>query len=235
MPSISSHCAQTDEGAYMSHWILVLNCGSSSIKYALFDARITPLPRTPSWSGKIDGIKSETPTLTETNTESEIVPLDITAPYGAALELIWERVQTRLGTEDLGCVVHRIVHGGSKYFAAARLSIDVLNDLRSYIPLAPLHQPFALEAVERLLRIRPDIPQVACFDTAFHQTMPRVEQMLPLPRKAWERGIRRYGFHGLSYEYIVSALSERHGALARQRCVVAHLGSGASLCALLEL
>lgn len=219
----------------MSHWILVLNCGSSSIKYALFDARITPLPRTPSWSGKIDGIKSETPTLTETNTESEIVPLDITAPYGAALELIWERVQTRLGTEDLGCVVHRIVHGGSKYFAAARLSIDVLNDLRSYIPLAPLHQPFALEAVERLLRIRPDIPQVACFDTAFHQTMPRVEQMLPLPRKAWERGIRRYGFHGLSYEYIVSALSERHGALARQRCVVAHLGSGASLCALLEL
>jgi acetate kinase len=108
----------------------------------------------------------------------------------------------------------------------------VLADLRSYIPLAPLHQPFALEAIEALLDASPDLPQVACFDTAFHQHMPEVERMLPLPHAAWERGLRRYGFHGLSYEYMTVALPERHADLADGRVIVAHLGSGASLCAM---
>jgi acetate kinase len=111
----------------------------------------------------------------------------------------------------------------------------VLADLKTYIPLAPLHQPFALEAIEALLDTYPRLPQVACFDTAFHHTLPLVEQLLPLPYAAWERGLRRYGFHGLSYEYISIALAERHGDAARGRTIVAHLGSGASLCAMREL
>jgi len=113
-----------------------------------------------------------------------------------------------------------------------RVDANVLADLKGYIPLAPLHQPFALEAVEILLREQPDLPQMACFDTAFHHTLPQVEKILPLPYAAWERGLRRYGFHGLSYEYMAVALPERHGDAARGRTVVAHLGSGASLCAM---
>ena len=111
----------------------------------------------------------------------------------------------------------------------------VLADLKRLIPLAPLHQPFALEAIEVLLAELPRLPQVACFDTAFHRTLPQVEQMLPLPYSLWERGIRRYGFHGLSYEYMAIALAERHGDVARGRTIVAHLGSGASLCAMHRL
>jgi acetate kinase len=101
--------------------------------------------------------------------------------------------------------------------------------------LAPLHQPFALEAVEILLREQPELPQIACFDTGFHATIPKVEQVLPLPYEAWQRGLRRYGFHGLSYEYMATALPERHGDAARRRSIVAHLGSGASLCAMRDL
>jgi acetate kinase len=108
----------------------------------------------------------------------------------------------------------------------------VLADLERYIPLAPLHQPFALEAIEVLLAELPRVPQVACFDTAFHRTLPPVEQTLPVPHGLRERGVRRYGFHGLSYEYLSLALGERYGVAARGRTIVAHLGSGASLCAM---
>jgi acetate kinase len=101
--------------------------------------------------------------------------------------------------------------------------------------MAPLHQPFALEAIEALRKARPGLPQVACFDTGFHHTLPLVEQLLPLPWSAWQRGLRRFGFHGLSYQYQAVALAERHGETARGRVIVAHLGSGASLCALHEL
>lgn len=107
-----------------------------------------------------------------------------------------------------------------------------LSDLASFVPLAPLHQPFALDAIATLLESRPQVPQFACFDTAFHQTLPRVEQLLPLPYATWERGLRRYGFHGLSYDYMARILPERHGGIAHGRVIVAHLGSGASLCAL---
>jgi acetate kinase len=127
------------------------------------------------------------------------------------------------------------VHGGSKYFEPTRVDAGVLADLKSYVPLAPLHQPFALEAIAALLDEQPQLPQVACFDTAFHQSMPTVEKMLPLPRSAWQQGLRRYGFHGLSYAYVAQALGERYGVAARGRTIVAHLGSGASLCALQDL
>lgn len=216
----------------MNDCIVVLNCGSSSIKFALFDATLRPLPRTPLWNGKVEGIGTDHPVATETGLPTQAVELDAAQPYHAALLHIRQRVEQMLDGRRLTAVAHRVVHGGSKYFAPVRVDAGVLADLRSYIPLAPLHQPFALEAIEALLSALPDVPQVACFDTAFHHTLPQVEMMLPLPYAAWERGLRRYGFHGLSYEYMSIALAERHGEAARGRTIVAHLGSGASLCAM---
>jgi acetate kinase len=200
----------------MNRPILVLNCGSSSIKFALFDARRRPLPRNPLWGGKVEGIGKD-------------------KPYPAALDEVRAGVVRQTGGRPPAAIVHRVVHGGAKYAAPVRVDAAVLAELKSYIPLAPLHQPFALEAIEVLLAELPRMPQVACFDTAFHRTLPALEQMLPLPHALWERGVRRYGFHGLSYEYMSVALAERHGGAARGRTIVAHLGSGASLCAMREL
>jgi acetate kinase len=197
----------------MSKPILVLNCGSSSIKFALFDASEQPLPRKALWSGSVEGIGKD-------------------KPYHAALQEVRASVVRQTGGQPPAAIVHRVVHGGAKYAAPVRVDAAVLADLKRYIPLAPLHQPFALEAIEVLLAELPRIPQVACFDTAFHRTLPPVEQMLPLPHALRERGVRRYGFHGLSYEYLSVSLPERHGAAARGRTIVGHLGSGASLCAM---
>lgn len=221
-----------DRYATQGDLLLVLNCGSSSIKFALFDAGQSPLPRTPVWNGKVQGIGGPAPTYGETGVEPAPLVLDAQHPYLSALKRIRKRVIARLGARRLAAVAHRVVHGGSKYFDPIRIDAEVLADLKTYIPLAPLHQPFALEAIERLLLAYPALPQFACFDTGFHHTRPIVEQMLPLPYATWERGLRRYGFHGLSYEYLSVALPERHGELAQGRVIAAHLGSGASLCAM---
>jgi acetate kinase len=212
--------------------ILVLNCGSSSIKFALFDASVTPLPRQPLWSGQVEGIGGKGPMLVQAGSPPTALVLDADKPYDAALRHVRATVVAQTGGRPPAAVVHRVVHGGSKYAAPVRVDHGVLADLKGYIALAPLHQPYALQAIESLLVEVPDLLQVACFDTAFHSTLPAVEQMLPLPQALFERGIRRYGFHGLSYEYMAVALAERHGELARGRTIVAHLGSGASLCAM---
>jgi acetate kinase len=216
----------------MNEPILVLNCGSSSIKFALFDAAADPLPRTPWWSGSVEGIGGSSAQIAASGGTAEAVALDAARPYHAALQVVRERVQQRLGGRLPAAVAHRVVHGGAKYTAPVVVDRGVLHDLQGYVPLAPLHQPYALEAIEALLDELPGLPQVACFDTAFHHTLPPVEQLLPLPHALWERGIRRYGFHGLSYEYQATVLAERHGDVARGRTIVAHLGSGASLCAM---
>ncbi|CAM3948871.1 acetate/propionate family kinase [Roseateles saccharophilus] len=212
--------------------IAVLNCGSSSIKFALFDAAAAELPRQPWWGGKVEGIGSARPRLQTADGLDRVLTLGEAQPYHDALAVIREAIAARLGAVPVRAVAHRVVHGGAHHAAPLRVDAAALAELRGFIPLAPLHQPFALEAMEVLLQQRPDLPQVACFDTAFHHTLPQVEQMLPLPWSAWERGLRRYGFHGLSYEYQSIVLPERHGELARGRCLVAHLGSGASLCAM---
>lgn len=221
------------QGLFMPNdLILVLNCGSSSIKFALFDARFQPLAREPLWNGKVQGIGGPAPDFGETGVPVRRVELDAENPYTAALQLICERVDQRLEGRRIVAVAHRVVHGGKRYFAPTRVTAEIIDDLRSYIPLAPLHQPFPLEAMGILLDQHPDLPQVACFDTAFHYDLPLVEQILPLPYSFWKQGLRRYGFHGLSYEYMTHALPERYGDLAQGRVIVAHLGSGASLCAM---
>ena len=212
--------------------ILVLNCGSSSIKFALFDAATIPMPRQPLWSGKVQGIGGPTPTFDEAGQPPQPITLDTEHPNTAALALIRERVLKRLQGQRPCAVAHRVVHGGQHYFAPTLVTQRVIDELRGYIPLAPLHQPFPLKAMSLLMQQHPDVPQVAVFDTAFHRTAEPVEQMFALPWSAWERGVRRYGFHGLSYDYMGHALPERHGDAARGRTIVAHLGSGASLCAM---
>lgn len=218
-----------------SSLLLVLNCGSSSIKYALFETHEGRIPRQSQWSGKVEEIGSPSPTHQVSGQVAEAITLDPQRPYFSALDVIRATVQTRLHGRALDAVVHRVVHGGAKYFQPVHIDADVLADLRSYIPLAPLHQPFALEAVDALLASNPAIPQFACFDTAFHRSLPQVEQLLPLPWEHWEQGMRRYGFHGLSYEYIAHVLKERVGEAARGRVIVAHLGNGASLCGMQDL
>lgn len=212
--------------------ILVLNYGSSSIKFALFDACAKVLTRQPLWNGKVQGIGGPTPDYGETGVPVRRAELDVEHPYTGALQLIREQVAQKLQGRRIVAVAHRVVHGGKRYFAPTRVTADLIDDLRSYIPLAPLHQPFPLEAMGILLDQHPDLPQVACFDTGFHHDLPLVEQILPLPYSVWEQGLRRYGFHGLSYEYMTHALPEQHGDLAQGRVIVAHLGNGASLCAM---
>ncbi|MBV8246856.1 MAG: acetate/propionate family kinase [Comamonas sp.] len=215
--------------------IIVLNCGSSSIKFAVFAASGHELPRKPLWNGKVQGIGGPSPDFGETGVQPFAIELGAEHPYRDALRIIRERLLARLEGRAVAAIAHRVVHGGSRYFESLRIDAGVLADLRGYVPLAPLHQPFALEAIEILLRERPEIPQIACFDTGFHHSLPRVEQMLPLPYEWWQRGVRRYGFHGLSYAYMATALAERHGERARGRTIVAHLGSGASLCGMRNL
>ena len=232
VPSLPPAPAVASSGADL---VVVLNCGSSSIKFAVYDSGVDPLPRKPLWNGKVQGIGGPAADFGESGVAPFAIALDAGEPYHAALALIRDRILARLAGRRVGVVAHRVVHGGSRYFEPVRVDAGVLDDLRGYIPLAPLHQPFALEAVAILLREYPRLPQVACFDTGFHHTLPKVEQILPLPYDAWERGLRRYGFHGLSYAYMATVLPERHGAIARGRTVVAHLGSGASLCAMQDL
>ena len=225
----------TPNQAFTQTQILVLNCGSSSIKFALFDTASGPVSHHPVWSGKIEGIGCDSQDFCETGVAPYPVHLNPKYPYRDAVELILRRVNERLDGGRLLAVAHRVVHGRNKYFAPICIDAGILEDLRNYTPLAPLHQPFALEAIDILLRTCPDLPQIACFDTAFHHTIPQVEQMLPLPYAAWERGLRRYGFHGLSYEYLTIALAEQYGERARGRVIAAHLGNGASLCAMRDL
>jgi acetate kinase len=132
----------------------------------------------------------------------------------------------------LACIGHRVVHGGTRYAAPVRVDEQVLAELYKLVPLAPLHQPINLAPIRKLRAARPELPQAACFDTAFHRTQPREAELFALPRHFYDEGIRRYGFHGLSYQFIARSLQEMAPQAAVGRTVVAHLGSGVSMCAL---
>lgn len=137
-----------------------------------------------------------------------------------------------LSKENIAAIGHRVVHGGNKFTKPVLITPQVIKDLEEFIPLAPLHQPAALELIAETVKLYPDVPQIACFDTAFHYTMPEMEKHIPLPQNYYDSGIKRYGFHGLSYEYIASVLPKHLGDKANGRVVVAHLGNGSSMCAM---
>lgn len=220
----------------MSDAILVVNAGSSSLKFALYGARQEPSRQALLCSGEFSGIghdiRFEAVDGTGAKLEAPQLPPGIT--HEAGLELLLPWLQKRFPAHKLAAAGHRVVHGGSRFAAPVRIDESVLAEIRRLIPLAPLHQPHHLRAIEALTRLHPALPQFACFDTAFHHGQPAVVTSFALPRALTDEGVRRYGFHGLSYEYIASVLPEVLGQeIAEGRVVVAHLGSGASLCALL--
>jgi acetate kinase len=218
--------------------ILVLNAGSSSIKFSTFavDARGRDLALR--YRGAIDGIGSH-PRFVVADAEGlRVVDQAVaTRRVGAAdhedlLPLLHEWIAGHADQLRVAAVGHRVVHGGEQFAAPVMLDDMILDQLEKLAPLAPLHQPHNLAPIRVISRIAPDIPQVACFDTAFHRTQPPVSQLYALPRDLSATGVKRYGFHGLSYEYIASVLPGLVGDVARGRVVAAHLGNGCSMCAM---
>ncbi len=211
--------------------ILVINCGSSSVKFALFagDAELERL-----LSGEVDGIGLGIGRMRAKGSDGTIV-MDRALPindHTTALSAILEHVRKQLGRVRLGAVGHRVVHGGEDCDCPVGVTTALEDRLRELVPLAPLHQPHNLAGITAVRAVQPDLAQIACFDTAFHHTLPRLARLFALPRDLREAGIRRYGFHGLSYEYVVEVLRRRGIDLDRERIIVAHLGNGASMCAL---
>ena len=208
----------------------VINAGSSSLKFSFYEGERRLL------SGQVDGLGARVSASATGPEGQSIAPPD----FGAALPstpsevlpavLPWAR--ERLGARRLAALGHRVVHGGLRHSRPARVTPELLAELEALVPLAPLHEPHNLAPIKMALSLNPDLPQVACFDTAFHRTAPEVEQAFALPYALYEEGVRRYGFHGLSYEYIASVLPERAPEIADGRVVVLHLGNGCSACAL---
>ena len=207
--------------------ILTLNAGSSSLKFALYrDTGVSMLHGLVEDLGEAATISLHGPQAPEFD-----LPDLAGQPYDAVLMALLEALNRHLAGEVIGAVGHRIVHGGARFVAPVRIDPEVLAALDALVPLTPLHQPHNLAAIHAIIRAQPDLPQIGCFDTAFHRTMPAVATRLALPDLG-DPALRRYGFHGLSYEFIAGQLRTVAPALARGRVIVAHLGSGASLCAM---
>ncbi|KWF80909.1 acetate kinase [Burkholderia diffusa] len=212
--------------------LLVVNAGSSSVKFSIFAYPPHGDPvRRPLHDGEAVAAGNGVSIRFDADPDGSL-PLVAGDPYRAVLAQVAMWIRVQLPHIALGAIAHRVVHGGARYVEPVVVDDDVLRALRTLTPLAPLHQPHSLDAIDVLRDAFPDVPQIAVFDTAFHRTLPRVEQLLPLPHAWFDQGVRRYGFHGLSYEYLSVALAESFGARAHGRVIAAHLGSGASLCAL---
>ncbi|QJU58275.1 acetate/propionate family kinase [Sphingomonas sp. AP4-R1] len=214
--------------------ILCLNAGSSSLKFALYATPDTGEP-TLLANGKIENIGLE-PHLIARDAKGEVLAerrwtKDGTVTHETLLEDLLREIETSVGDDLIG-VGHRIVHGGADHSAPARVDEALLAALEALCPLAPLHQPHNLAAIRAVSRLRPALPQVACFDTGFHHGQLSVATRLALPRALSEEGMRRYGFHGVSYEYIARQLRSIDPGAGGGRTIAAHLGNGASLCAM---
>ena len=217
----------------MSEAILVLNAGSSSIKFVVFAARKDRLG--PEIRGQIEGIYTA-PRFVARRDEGQVMAEKawgegVKLGHDGAIAHLAEFLKSHGGSLLLTAVGHRIVHGGPEYAQPVRLDRSILSVLEKFVPLAPLHQPHNLAPVRMLLERRPDLPQVGCFDTAFHATNPDVARRFAIPADLHDAGVRRYGFHGLSYEYIASVLPDYDARAAAGKVIVCHLGNGASMCA----
>jgi len=218
----------------MAEAILVLNAGSSSLKFSVFLLEGTRLE--PSLRGQAEALYTS-PRFTATDAAGRSVSERIWKegePLGhdGAVSHLIDFLRSSRDGHRLIAVGHRVVHGGLEYSEPTRVTPELLRALEKLIPLAPLHQPHNLGPIRYVLEKMPALPQVACFDTAFHRVQPELAQAFALPSEITDRGVRRYGFHGLSYEYIASALPATDAGAAGGRVVVAHLGNGASMCAM---
>ena len=211
--------------------IAVLNAGSSSIKFALYDQGLAGALL---FRGQVERI-GQAPRLEAKDAAGKVVA-ERNWPEGkldheAATTEIIAFGRELLHGRPVVAFGHRVVHGGTEFSAPALIDDKVLTKLAELVPLAPLHQPHNLAPIRAIARVAPHLPQVACFDTAFHRSQPALAQVFALPREITAAGVRRYGFHGLSYDYIVARLKQTEPELAQARLVIAHLGNGASLCA----
>jgi acetate kinase len=214
--------------------ILVVNAGSSSVKFQIFELATGGVPRR-LVKGQMDGIGTRPRLRAATSDGSSLIDKiyppqeipDVPAAIGATADWLRETQRFRLLA-----VGHRVVHGGPLYDHPVIVDQAILKHLEQYNSLAPLHQPNNLAPIRSLLTRRPELTQVACFDTAFHRTHPAVADRYAIPESYYREGVRRYGFHGLSYEYVAGRLREVAPEIAEKRVIVAHLGSGASMCAL---
>src|SRR5580693_232255 len=214
--------------------ILVVNAGSSSVKFQIFELRHGDDMRK-QVKGQIDGIGVRPRLRAEASDASPLIEksyapgdiVDVSAAIAAAADWLRETQDV-----DLVAASHRVVHGGPDYDRAALVDDNVLQRLEQLVALAPLHQPNNLAPIRTLRKLRPGLVQVACFDTAFHRTHSAVADRYAIPEHFYREGVRRYGFHGLSYEYIARRLQEIAPSVAKGRVIVAHLGSGASMSAL---
>lgn len=212
----------------MSAAVLTLNAGSSSLKFGLYDAAAEPREIL---RGQVDGLGPEATSaarLVLDGAAREVAAAD----HGAALGAILASLAPRLAGREIRGVGHRVVHGGAAIDGPRRIGPDLLADLEALAPLAPLHQPHNLAGIRAATDAFPAAVQVACFDTAFHRGHPWVNDTFALPRRFYDAGVRRYGFHGLSYDYIAGRLAADFNDVAQGNVIVAHLGNGASLCAM---
>jgi acetate kinase len=220
----------------MTDVILALNAGSSSLKFSLFVTASGRDALSLLYRGEVEGIGSKARFLVDNATgqrlEDEALTGTAALSHEEALSVLLAWIEHHEAGLRLIAVGHRVVHGGTLYWEPVLVDSTVLTSLEQFVPLAPLHQPHNLAAIRAIAKIQPTLPQVACFDTAFHHTQPAVAQAFALPRDITALGVKRYGFHGLSYEYITTVLPYYMGASADGRVVVAHLGGGASMCAL---
>ena len=218
----------------MADLILVLNAGSSSLKFSAFEAASEQLPLL--LKGQIESLYTA-PRFTARDAQGADIGSKAWAEgtelgHGGAIDHLIQFLRERRGDHKLVAVGHRVVHGGMAFDRAVRVTPEVIDSLGKLSPLAPLHQPHNLKPIEIVSKLLPDLAQVACFDTAFHRAQPEVAQAFALPPSITGRGVRRYGFHGLSYEYIASVLEQFDPKAAAGRTLVAHLGNGSSMCAL---
>ena len=212
--------------------ILVLNAGSSSIKFCIF--RLIDGQAVRDLRGQVSGLGT-LPRFTSRRDGGPALDTPLAAgpmTHAEALDRLLEAVKAELGAARIVGVGHRVVHGGLEFMAPTLVDREVLERLQRYVPLAPLHQPHNLAAIRLLLEQVPGVPQIACFDTAFHRTIPETAQRFALPPRFAEAGVRRYGFHGLSYEYVATVLPQIDARAASGRTVVFHLGNGSSMCAM---
>jgi acetate kinase len=218
----------------MDDYALILNAGSSSVKFCVYRRPVAERWRLES-RGQIEGIGTS-PQLSAKDPQGGVLAEtrleDWVSDGRAALDALASFLRSKYGGARLLGVGHRVVHGGARYAEPVVVTREVLAELYELVPLAPLHQPHNLAAIDTIFERMPDVPQVACFDTSFHFCQSPVAKIVPLPSDIRKSGLQRYGFHGLSYEYIASVLPEVAPEIAKGRVIVAHLGSGASLCAL---
>lgn len=215
----------------MQSLIIVFNAGSSSLKFSVY--RINDLKIY--LQGEVENLLTKPNLWLISEGQKKYIEKNLVPETSKVVRTVLEEINRVSKGHKIAVIAHRVVHGGKLYKQPTLINAEVLHNLRDLIPLAPLHQPYNLNVIDASLEAYKNVPQVACFDTSFHRSQPYLAELFPLPLKYADEGIIRYGFHGLSYQYIASKLSHYEEEKAHKRVIVAHLGSGASLCAMKNL